>query len=273
MVPLKILNYTVGATQLVLCAFLVAWLCTIDSDAASTLTFRIGEYNEPLSAGRDHGMVPVSTIVILLIVFTLITGLVHILVYARSTNWYDDAVNNGQNWVRWMEYAITATIMVVVIAVTCGTNSTDVLVLMGVATMCCMLCGYISETLADTHPSVSVVATIMGWLLLLTVFSLIIRRFTSIYSQSQGTDDGPPPWVWAIVITLTILFCVFGLIHLVHMWRRWRKQGVLSSFHRKIETSYTIASVVSKTLLVSMVAYGLFARTRTPPAPSKDLEP
>jgi hypothetical protein len=235
----------------------------MDSAATSALTFRLGEYNQPMSAGRDTGQISVSALIALLTTFTLITGLVHILAYARSPKWYHDGVDRGQNWVRWMEYAITATIMVVVIAVTCGTNTTDVLVLMGVATLCCMLCGYMSEATATTNPRVSVMATVVGWLLLLAVFSVILRRFTSIYTQTQGTDAGPPTWVWVIVISLTLLFCVFGLIHLIHMRKQWTT-GASVPFHRRIEASYTVSSAVSKTLLVSMLAYGLFARTRTP---------
>jgi hypothetical protein len=265
---LKVLNYTVGGIQLVLCAFLVIWYYTIDTEAAAMLTFRIGEYNRPWSEGRDHGTLPVSALIALLAVFTMITGLVHILAYGRSPGgWYQRSVDQGQNWVRWIEYAITATIMVVVIAITCGTNSTDVLILMGVSTLCCMLCGYLSEATATTHFRVSAVATLVGWMLLIAVFSLVVRRFASIYRQSQedGRDgrDGPPAWVWVILICLTLLFGVFGFIHLVHMRKQWKSRASIT-FNRRIETSYTIASIVSKTLLVSMMGYGLFARTRDP---------
>jgi len=195
---LQRLNYTVGGIQLVLFVFLIVWLLSIDSESVSEdglVSFPIGEYNQPLSEGRDHGSVSIETIVSLLAIFTLITGLVHIFAYARSSKSYQRGVEQGTNWVRWVEYSITATIMLFVIAVTCGTNSTDGLVLMSVATLCCMLCGYISEATATTNKRVSMLATGVGWLLLLAVFTVLLRRFWSIYTQTQGTDSGPPPWV------------------------------------------------------------------------------
>ena len=264
---LQRLNYTVGGIQLVLFVFLIVWLLSIDSESVSEdglVSFPIGEYNQPLSEGRDHGSVSIETIVSLLAIFTLITGLVHIFAYARSSKSYQRGVEQGTNWVRWVEYSITATIMLFVIAVTCGTNSTDGLVLMSVATLCCMLCGYISEATATTNKRVSMLATGVGWLLLLAVFTVLLRRFWSIYTQTQGTDSGPPPWVWAIVISLTLLFMSFGSIHLIHMRKQWQAgtSSVTPAFHQWIEVSYTVSSVVAKTLLVTLLASGLFARTQ-----------
>ena len=269
----KTLNYAAGGIQLVLCAFLVTWFYTIDTESKTTsidpdtgeiisgLAFPVGEYNQPLGTGKDHGTVSVSTIVALLAVFTGITALVHVFVYARSSDWYQTSIERGSNWVRWVEYSITATIMLFVIAVTCGVNSTDVLLLVCVATLCCMICGYMSETTATgTQKGVSIAATIMGWLLLISVFSVIIRRFSSIIGQTQGTDSSPPDWVWITVVALTMLFMVFGVIHLVHMWKQWTT-GASVSFNLRIEASYTVASMVSKTLLVSLLASGLFLRT------------
>jgi hypothetical protein len=258
---LRNLNYIVGIIQLILCLFLVIWLFTINSDDTQ-LSFRIGEYNQPISEGSDHGAVSVRTIVLLLAIFTLITGLVHILAYAMSTKTYQHNVNRGHNWIRWVEYGITATIMIFVVAVTCGTNSTDVLLLLCVATLCCMICGYVSEATATTNKNVSMFTTAMGWILMITVFTVIIRRFASIYGQTRETENGPPSWVWAIVISMTSLFMSFGCIHLIHMRQQWKSNTAVSrKFHQQVEVSYTVASVVSKTLLVILLSSGLFART------------
>jgi hypothetical protein len=53
------------------------------------------------------------------------------------------------------------------------------------------------------------------------------------------------------------------VIHLVHMWKQWNSTHVTPDFHRHIELAYTIASVVSKIVLVLLLASGLFARSDT----------
>ena len=261
------INYAAGSIQSVLCIGLVVWLVSLESRKQTTvenISFPIGEYNMPIGDGRDHGSVTLSPILIGLIIFTAVTAMVHLLVYTSAT-YQNENVDRGQNWVRWMEYAITATIMAVVIALTCGTNSTDSLILIAVATACCMICGYISERTALTDRPVSRAATGIGWLLMMTVFGLIIRRFSSIYSQTTAaTGVGPPAFVWVIVVSMSILFLSFGIIHLVHMAKQWRSTDddpVPSQTHRRVEYVYTLTSMLAKALLVMSLGSGLLARS------------
>jgi len=96
---------------------------------------------------------------------------------------------------------------------------------------------------------------------MIACFGVILRRFGSIVKQAeQNGRDGPPSFVWAIVIGMTTLYMSFAVIHLVHMRRQWAQGTPDVPFNNRIEQSYTIASVISKTLLVVLVASGLFAR-------------
>jgi hypothetical protein len=151
--------------------------------------------------------------------------------------------------------------MLFVIALVSGTGSTDTLIMVSTASFCCMICGFLSESTAHTDPRVSKLATLVGWLLLISSFGVILRRFGSIIAQTNGSD-GPPSFVWAIIGGMTALYLSFGVIHLVHMRRQWNsgEQQVPVEFHRRIERAYTIASVSAKTLLVTLLASGLFAR-------------
>ena len=256
----KVMNYTAGGIQLVMSMFLTVWLILLLIQEDS-LSFVVGEYDGEQD-GITHGHVPLSTIVLLLVVFTLITGLVHILAYARSSEAYQNAVDSGNNWMRWVEYSITATIMLFVIAVVSGTNSTDTLILLITSTICCMLCGFLSEATARSDARVSKLSTVIGWLLMLSSFGVILRRFGSIFKQSQDSGSpGPPPFVWAIVIGMMILYMSFGVIHLKHMHRQWDNTEIVPlEFHQRTEKLYTIASMVSKILLVTLLASGLFVR-------------
>lgn len=260
---LALTNYIAGSTQLLLCVFLIIWLGMLLVDDGAALSFAVGEYSGDTADNTTLGRVPLSALVGLMILFTLITGLTHILVYARASPTYVSNVNTGNNWVRWTEYAITATIMMFIIAVICGVGSVDTLILLATASLCCMLCGLVSESTARSDIYASKIATLTGWLLMIGCFGVIMRRFGSIVQQttSQGLD-GPPSFVWAIVIGMAVLYLSFGVIHLVHMRKQWSTTDSSSNvtFNRRIEKSYTIASVISKILLVVLVASGLFAR-------------
>ena len=250
-------NYIAGAIQLGLFAFLLVW--SMSGDASGSLAFPVGEYNGT-DQGQVLGEVPLSALVVLLAIFTLVTGLVHIFAYARSTGRYQSDVDKGNNWMRWVEYSITASIMMFVIAITCGTHSVDTLVLVVASTLCCMICGYLSERTAVSDRRVSMLATIVGWILLLASFGTILRRFGSIVGQAPE-GAGPPSYVWAIVVSMVLLFMSFGFIHLRHMYAQWTTPDTTSrAFHRRIEASYTVTSMISKILLVVLLASGLYAR-------------
>ena len=256
----KVMNYTAGGIQLTMTVFLIVWLIMILLQEEESLSFAVGDYNGGQD-GTAYGQIPLSTLVSLLIIFTLITGLVHIFAYARSSEKYKDAVNSGNNWMRWVEYSITATIMMFVIAVVSGTNSIDTLILLITSTICCMLCGLLSEATAKSESGVSKMSTVIGWLLMLSSFGVILRRFGSIFKQSPS--PGPPAFVWAIVIGMMILYMSFGVIHLIHMHRQWDNTEIVPpEFHQRMEKLYTIASMVSKILLVTLLASGLFARPK-----------
>jgi sulfite exporter TauE/SafE len=157
--------------------------------------------------------------------------------------------------------------MLFVIAVLSGVGSTDTLILIIVSTICCMFCGFISEATAREpgDRKLSKLSTFMGWILMLASFGVILRRFGSIVSQAQSTGSpGPPSFVWAIIIGMLILYMSFGVIHAVHMRKQWASiEPVDSAFHRRIDNAYTIVSMVSKTLLVVLVASGLFSFDRS----------
>lgn len=263
--PQRTVNYAAGVLQLVLSLALLVWfvqeLHRGDVDE-SGLSFPMGEYNGALGERAPMATLPVAALVLPLCVFTLVTGAMHLL-YARRDKSYQGSVDGGSNWMRWAEYSVTATIMLCVVAILSGVAALDSLVLIAVATMCCMACGYLSERTATTRKRVSKLATLVGWLLMGACFFVILRRFGSVYAQTSGAGEPGPPWfVWAILVSMLVLFSSFGVIHLAHMRHQWRApcNAVDLEVNRRADTAYTTASMVSKTLLVVLTAAGLYAR-------------
>lgn len=260
------INYIAGFIQLILCIFLVVWFfmeITNDKGNDPGMVFNIGEYNGN-GNGRSFGNVSVSSIVAMLAIFTCITSCVHIFAYAQAGPSYQESVDNGKNWKRWIEYSVTATIMIIVIAMSSGVNSLDTLSLIIISCISCMLCGWISEETAKSNKRVSQVSTAIGWALLLVIIGVILRRFGSIILQTNDNinQEGPPWWVFCIVISMFLLYSSFGFIHFLHMKNQWKSQDKDIVYNRKIEGAYTTTSMITKILLVIFLASGLFARNR-----------
>jgi hypothetical protein len=236
-----------------MCGFLIIWLnMEVVDNRSETNLFPV----------------PVYGVVSMLAIFTLVTGLMHIVGYASPDRNYQDSVDRGLNWKRWFEYTITATLMLVIIAMSSGVRDGATLGLIAVCAAVCMICGHMAEVTARSQPRVSKWSTVCGWLLLGVAYGVIMQQFYVTISQS---DNGPPKWVQGVVWSMLGLFTSFGIIHLVHMVRQWSAQGSTVRFNRKVDAAYTVTSTVAKSTLVIMLASGLFARTRDPtPAPAID---
>lgn len=237
------LNYTAGSIQLVLFVFLCVWL----GRELVQGNFETG----------DMFPIPVYGIVTMLAAFTLITGLMHIIGYAQANAGYQEKVGKGLNWKRWLEYTMTATIMLLVIAMSSGIQSGSTLALIAVCSSTCMILGYISEQTAIHNATVSKWATGCGWLLLLMAYGVILYRFQEVTNKRK-----PPGFVYGIVWSMFGLFMSFGVIHLVHMSKQWSHNKPTERFNRRIDGAYTVASAGAKITLVVLLASGLFARTQ-----------
>jgi hypothetical protein len=158
---LRTTNYIAGGIQLTLCALLLVWITFFMQDKSEEISFPVGEFNGA-DPGIIHGHLSLGFVVTLLAIFTLITGLFHLFAYSSNSPTYQNEVDKGQNRLRWVEYSMTATIMMFVIAVLCGIGATDTLVLLVSSTLCCMLCGLLSESTASNNQRVSKISTLIG---------------------------------------------------------------------------------------------------------------
>jgi hypothetical protein len=218
---------------------------------------RLDQDIDPVAA--EMFPIPVYGVTMMLAVFTLITGLMHFFAYANPGPSYQRAIDGGHNWKRWLEYSMTATIMLVVIAMSSGIHNGITLTLIATCSAVCMVLGYISEQLAATKQiTASRWATACGWVLLLVAYGTILYRFNEVVSDAG--QEGPPSWVYGIVWSMFFLFMSFGIIHLIHMIKQWNGSSS-PSFNRSIDGTYTIASAVAKITLVVFLASGLYARS------------
>ncbi len=100
--------------------------------------------------------------------FTGVTAVAHVLYATKLHNSYAAGIQTGSNCYRWIEYAISATIMLLIIALSSGVSDANSLFVMSVVSACVMLLGGIAEkymTAKNRDLSTAWLATLVAWAL------------------------------------------------------------------------------------------------------------
>ena len=124
---------------------------------------------------------------------------------------YETMVEDGRNPLRFIEYSISASVMLVIISLINGIIDSNLLVCIAVLTCSCQLCGLVVEYLNDDQRFLQGVLHGIGWLTFLTAYSIIFRAYFASIEKSQAS---PPLFVTLIVIFLFALYGSFGVVQL-----------------------------------------------------------
>lgn len=221
------LSYAAGVVQLLMCISLISVGAVSVWNKQSGVEFFSSEYLHAVFA--------------LLVAFTFITAVFNLLVYPWYYNTNAEKIERGENPLRFVEYSITASIMIVVIAILSGVQDAKWLIALASASAITMIIGYAIE--ARFIPAGY--GTFFAWVVLLAAYTSIFYRFAQVASVNT-----PPIFVYAIILAMFVLFCCFGLVQAIWLIRK-REVGL------KYETAYHILSLVAKTLLVLLTASGV----------------
>lgn len=218
----------------------------------------------------------VSNIEIAVVTFFFVTAFFHLL-YATDvfyTGIYSRAVRNGNNWLRWIEYAISATIMIFVIATVSGMKDYSFVIL----TLCIfpvlMLQGQIVENTISTRPdnfteccqkssiiySGLIVPTLTGWAILLGSFILIIKSFVDSVDRAKQAGYKVPGWLYFVIYPMLIWFASFGVVQSIQVYKFIFNKDMN---YQNYEKTYLILSLLSKAFLGAFIGYGLTQRNMT----------
>ncbi len=166
----------------------------------------------------------------------LVTGTI-----ARST--YEADLRRGINRFRWVEYSVSATVMVLLIGFYSGiTNITAVIAVAG-ANVAMILFGWIQER---TNPPGRATTTMMPFW-----FGTIagIAPWIAIAVQIIGSET-VPGFVYGIVIVQFVLFFSFGL----NQWLQYRGVGRWTDYVYG-EKAYLVLSLAAKSLLAWQIYF------------------
>ena len=182
--------------------------------------------------------------------FLLLAALDHLSVGTWGRRWYERQVVRGINPARWWEYSISASLMVVLIAMLAGVREGTALVALFGANAAMILLGLIMERVnlgrAEVRWRPSVYGCVVG------AVPWIAIALQIAVSESQTSNV--PGFVIAIFVTLLILFNTFA----VNMWLQYRRTGPWRNplFAEKV---YLVLSLVAKSALAWQVYGGALA--------------
>lgn len=193
---------------------------------------------------------------VLVIVYFFFTAFFHTL-YATDafgSGAYTRALAAQNNYFRWIEYAISSTIMTFLIAIISGVKGFDTVILLLVVNIAIMMCGQIVESASGPNAlTIRIIATAIGWLLLLGVFFVIIYNFFNALNDGKRNDFEIPWYVWGIVFPLFLWYALFGVVAILQAFVTPRTpQNYL-----KFEKAYIFLSFFSKINLGLFIAFGL----------------
>jgi hypothetical protein len=161
---------------------------------------------------------------------------------------YAAGIEKQHNYFRWVEYSISSSVMIVLIALITGVS--DVAAIVGIfgANAAMILFGWLQEKYETPGSGgwlpfiFGCIAGIVPWLGLLFY----------VLSIGGPADTSAPAFVYGIVVSIFIFFNSFALVQ----WLQYKKAGKWSDYIRG-EKTYITLSLVAK----SALAWQIFAST------------
>jgi len=194
-----------------------------------------------------------------LMTFFALTSFAHI-TYATDffgTGLYALVISQGWNPFRWLEYGITASIMIYILCLLNGVRDVAATWPIVISMAVVMGQGFVIENqLRKASPDWTTVtaATVFGWILLTTAFIVLGYTLTTLIIDALQYDSKVPIWVPLLTIVQFINFALFGFNQLKHI-SLIKKGG--SFDYAKIESAYIKLSFTAKVFLAGFLCYGL----------------
>jgi len=182
--------------------------------------------------------------------FLLLSGIALLLLTLPRINaWYVKNLKKGANYARWMEYSITASLMIVVIAMLSGMFDINSLILIFFLNMMMILFGWMMELHNQTTSKTNWTAFYFGCLAGIVPWVVIALYFFSAVAEP---DAQVPTFVYFILPILFVFFNIFA----INMVLQYKKVGKWSDYLYG-EKVYITLSLLAK----SALAWQVFAGT------------
>ena len=162
---------------------------------------------------------------------------------------YIRGLEEKRNYFRWIEYSISSSIMIVLIALLVGILDIAALIALAGVNAAMILFGLLQEKYETPGKGVNWTAYWFG-----AGAGAIPWIAIALYLVAPGVDASPPGFVYGIFFSLFIFFNCFAVV----MVLQYKKVGKWASYEYG-ESTYVLLSLVAKSLLAWQVFAGTLA--------------
>jgi hypothetical protein len=231
---LRNLNLGAGLVHLVQAIVFVVIAEPVTLDVTST--FASGPPGEPVTADRldvlfSYELAPAVAL------FSLLSAAFHLLIVS-PWGWrrYEAELQRSQNRFRWVEYSLSASLMIVLIAGITGISDIAALIALFGVNASMILFGWLMETTNQPGPDASWTPFVFG-----CIAGAVPWAAVGIYLFGAAE---PPGFVYGIFVSLFLLFNCFA----VNQWLQYRQIGRWRDYLVG-ERTYIVLSFVAKSAL------------------------
>ena len=184
--------------------------------------------------------------------FLLISAVAHFSLATFGYKWYVAHLKKGMNPARFYEYALSSSLMIVLIGMLVGINDLAAVILIFGLNAMMNLFGIMMEKHNQTTEKTNWTSFIFGCIAGIIPWIAIMWYFVG--SITAGGANKPPAFVYAIIPTIFVFFNIFA----VNMFLQYKKVGPWKDYLFG-ERVYIILSLAAKTTLAWMIFSGVFA--------------
>lgn len=186
-------------------------------------------------------------------VFLFLSAFFHfLLILPGIYEWYVKNLKNKINYLRWIEYAFSSSVMIVAIAILCGMFDLPSLILIFGLNAMMNLFGLMMELHNQTTKKTNWTAFIFGTIAGILPWIVIAMYFFGAVS-SVGTNI--PSFVYAILVSIFLFFNCFA----INMFLQYKQVGPWKDYLFG-ERVYILLSLIAK----SALAWQIFSGTLRP---------
>jgi hypothetical protein len=184
--------------------------------------------------------------------FLLLSAIFHFLIAFPFKKKYRAGLLVGINQFRWYEYALSSSLMIVLISALFGVRDVAVFALIALSNAAMNLFGLDMELLNQGETKVG---KKVNWLPFIfgTIIGLAPWLAIAFYIGVNPNLDAVPVFVWAILATYFIAFNTFP----INMLLQYLGVGKFKDYLHG-ERGYIVLSLVAKTILTWLVLFGAF---------------
>ena len=180
-------------------------------------------------------------------VFLALAALDHLLTATVARGRYEADLRRGRNRFRWLEYSVSATIMVLLICFYAGITGISAVIAIAGANVSMILFGWVQETV--NPPGRSSTTMLPFWCGCVAGAAPWIALTVNFVGADQV-----PGFVYGIFVSLFAFFISFA----VNQWLQYRQVGRWASYAYG-EKAYLVLSLVAKSVLAWQIFAGSLA--------------